>query len=114
MFLVVVWPRGREDRRAAWVVWAGWISVAVTTVLGIALEGVYAAGLPLSKVFDPTVFRDVLDTRYGKVALVRLALLVVAFPLLRMLLHRRDGEPRAHCPPWWMVAAGARRRRASR
>ena len=69
VFLVVVWPRGREDRRAARVVWAGWIGVAVTTVLGIALEGVYASGLPLSKVFDPTVFRDVLDTRYGKVAL---------------------------------------------
>ena len=63
--------------------------MAVTTVLGIALEGVYAAGLPLTKVFDPTVFGDVLDTRYGKVALVRLALLVVAFPLLRLLLHRR-------------------------
>ena len=69
VFLVAVWPRGRDDRRAARVVWAGWIGVAVTTVLGIALEGVYAAGLPLTKVFDPTVFRDVLDTRYGKVAL---------------------------------------------
>ena len=46
-----------------WVVWAGWIGVVVTTVLGIALEGVYAAGLSLSKVFDPSVFRDVLDTR---------------------------------------------------
>ncbi|HEX4532245.1 MAG TPA: copper resistance protein CopC [Acidimicrobiia bacterium] len=105
VFLVAVWPRGRDDRRAARVVWGGWIGVAVTTVLGIALEGVYAAGLPLSKVFDPTVFRDVLDTRYGKVALLRLALLVVAFPLLRLLLHRR---PAAEHPvrAWWMVAAG--------
>jgi copper transport protein len=106
VFLVAVWPRGRDDRRAAWVVWGGWIGVAVTTVLGIALEGVYAAGLPLSKVFDPTVFRDVLDTRYGKVALLRLALLVVAFPLLRLLLHRRN-DGRAHpVRAWWMVAAG--------
>ncbi len=105
VFLVVVWPRGREDRRAAWVVWAGWIGVAVTTVLGIALEGVYAAGLSLSKVFDPSVFRDVLDTRYGKVALVRLALLALAFPLLRKLLHRRDGEPARPLPAWWMAAS---------
>jgi copper transport protein len=105
VFLAVVWPRGRDDRRAAWVVWTGWIGVAVTTVLGITLEGVYAAGLPLSKLFDPTVFRDVLDTRYGKVALVRLALLAVAYPLLRVLLHR---GPAVEHPlrAWWMTAAG--------
>jgi copper transport protein len=106
VFLVAVWPRGRDDRRAARVVWAGWIGVAVTTVLGIALEGVYAAGLPLTKVFDPTVFRDVLDTRYGKVALVRLALLVVAFPLLRLLLHRRNDGQEHPVRASWMVAAG--------
>ncbi len=106
VFLVAVWPRGRDDRRAARVVWAGWIGVAVTTVLGIALEGVYAAGLPLTKVFDPTVFRDVLDTRYGKVALVRLALLVVAFPLLRLLLRRRDDGQEHPVRASWMVAAG--------
>ena len=106
VFLVAVWPCGRDDRRAARVVWAGWIGVAVTTVLGIALEGVYAAGLPLTKVFDPTVFRDVLDTRYGKVALVRLALLVVAFPLLRLLLHRRDDGQEHPVRGSWMVAAG--------
>ena len=35
--------------------------------------------------FDTTVFRDVLHTRYGHVALVRLALLALAFPLLRVL-----------------------------
>jgi copper transport protein len=104
VFLVAVWPRGRDDRRAARVVWGGWIGVAVTTVLGIALEGVYAAGLSLTKVFDPTVFRDVLDTRYGKVALVRLALLVVAYPLLRMLLRRPSAEHPLRA--WWMLAAG--------
>ena len=55
VFLVAVWSRGRDDRRAARLVWGGWIAVAVTTVLGIALEGVYGAGLPLDDVFDSTV-----------------------------------------------------------
>ena len=73
-------------------------------MLGIALEGIYAAGLPLDEVFDPTVFRDVLDTRYGKVALVRLALLVLAFPLLRVLLRRR---PAAEHPLRVVVEASA-------
>ncbi len=103
-FLVVAWPRGRDNRRAASFVWGGWIAVVATTALGIALEGVYAAGLTLDKIFDTTVLGDVLDTRYGRVALVRLALLVVAFPLLRLLLHR---HPSSEHPlrVWWKVLA---------
>jgi copper transport protein len=104
VFLAAVWPRGRDDRRAKWLVWGGWITVAVTTVFGIALEGVYGAGLPLSKVFDTTVLRDVLDTRYGHVALLRLALLVLAIPLLRLLVERRPaGEHPLRW--WWTVSA---------
>ena len=106
VFLAVVWPRGRDDRRAGRVVWGGWIGVLVTTVLGIALDGVYAAGLSLSKIFDPTVFRDVLDTRYGKVALVRLGLLALAYPLVRVLLSRRIPEKAHPLRAWWWVAAG--------
>lgn len=114
VFLVVVWPRGRRDRRASRVVWGGWIGALVSTVVGIALEGIYAAALPLSKVFDPTVFRAVLDTRYGRVSLVRLALLALAYPLLRVLLRRvraGSGSPSDEewaRPPaaWWLVGAG--------
>jgi copper transport protein len=102
-FLAAVWRRGRDDRRARWLVWGGWITVAATTLLGIALEGVYAAGLPLDDLFDTTVFRDVLDTRFGRVALVRLALLVLAVPLLRVLLHRRPAAE--HPLRWWWTAS---------
>ena len=114
VFLVVVWPRGRRDRRASRVVWAGWIGVLVSTVLGIALEGIYAAALPLSKIFDPTVFRAVLDTRFGRVSLARLALLALAYPLLRVLLRGVragsgspvDEEGARPLPAWWLVGAG--------
>ena len=104
VFLAGVWPAGRDDRRARWLVWGGWITVFVTTTFGIALEGVYGAGLPLSDVFDTTVLRDELDTRYGHIALIRLALLVLAIPLLRLLLHRR---PAAEHPLrwWWKLSA---------
>jgi copper transport protein len=104
VFLAALWRAGRDDRRAKWLVWSGWIAVFVTTAFGIALEGVYAAGLPLDDVFDTTVLRDVLDTRYGKVALVRLALLVLAIPLLRLLLHRRPQTE--HPLRWWWTLAG--------
>src|SRR3954451_24963006 len=104
VFLAAVWPTGRDDRRARWLVWSGWITVFVTTGFGIALEGVYGAGLPLSDVFDTTVLRDELDTRYGHIALIRLALLVLAIPLLRVLLQRR---PAAEHPLrwWWKLSA---------
>ena len=103
VFLAVVWARGRDDRRARWLVWSGWIAVAVTTVLGVMLEGVYGAGLPLGDAFHTTLIRDVLDTRYGHVALVRLGLLVLAIPLLRILVRR----PAADHPlrAWWKVSA---------
>src|SRR5262249_13497918 len=58
---------------------------------------------------DPTVFTDVLDTRFGKVALARLVLLAVAVPLLAVLLpgrRRAAGEtPRPLRAWWWVVAA---------
>ena len=62
---------------------AGWIGVVATTIAGIALEGAYAQALPLSKVLDPTVFGDVLGTRYGHVSIGRLLVLALMLPLLR-------------------------------
>jgi copper transport protein len=100
VFLVAVFPRGVGIRRARRLVWAGWITVAVTTLLGVGLEGLYAAGLPLTKFFDPTVWGDTFDTRYGRVALVRLAIIVVALPFLVWWM-RRGAEARA--PVWWLV-----------
>jgi copper transport protein len=51
------------------------------------------------------VLRDVLDTRYGKVALARLALLALAYPLVRLVVSR---HPAAEHPVrgWW-IGAGA-------
>ena len=90
---------GRVGKRAARTVWLGWGALVGATVAGIGLEGVYAAALPLSKVVDPSTVGDVLDTRYGKVAIVRLVLLALAFPLVRLVLHHR------RLPSWWPPAA---------
>jgi copper transport protein len=66
------------------------------------LEGVYGAGYSLSKVFDPTVFGDVIDTRFGHVSLVRLGLLLCALPLL-WVVFGRPGSARRPLPKWWIV-----------
>jgi copper transport protein len=103
-FVVFLWPQGRANRRAAWLVLGGWIAAVLTTVGGIALEGVYGAGLPLSKVFDPTVFGDAVGIRYGHVALVRLVLLACALPLMWMVFGRRDAAT-TKLPAWWILPA---------
>lgn len=101
-FVAFLWPRGRGSKRSAWLVLGGWLGAVMATVAGIVLEGVYGAALPLSKVFDPSVFGDVVDTRYGHVALFRLALLACALPLLWMVFGRRGAATRP-LPPWWIV-----------
>ncbi|MFI5047817.1 MAG: copper resistance protein CopC [Acidimicrobiia bacterium] len=104
VFLAWVFPdgrgaSGRTATRAARIVWIGWGTLVGATVAGIGLEGVYAAALPLSKIVDTTTIGDVLDTRYGRLALLRLVLLALALPLVRVVLHRR------RLPAWWPVAA---------
>jgi copper transport protein len=103
-FLILVWPAGRESKGAARLVWAGWIGAVVTTVVGIALDGAYAAALPLGDALKPSVISDVLDTRFGRVWLLRLVLLVLAVPLLRFLVNRRP-VVEYPLPRWWRPAA---------
>jgi copper transport protein len=105
-FLFFLWPRARESKGAARIVWTGWIGVVVATAVGIPLEGAYAGALPLGDVFDPSVTGDVLDTRFGRVWLLRLVLLALAFPLLRMLVNRRP-VIEYPLPRWWGPAAAA-------
>src|SRR5439155_12707963 len=80
-FLALVWPAGAGVGRARRLLWGAWATAVVTTAVGIPIQGVYAAGLPLSKVFSSTedgeVLRGVLDERFGKVWAVRLILLAL-------------------------------------
>jgi copper transport protein len=100
VFVSAVFRPARDTRRGRRIVWFGWALAAIVSVAGIGLEGAYGAALPLSKVFQPSVWGDVLDTRYGKVALLRLALLALAFPLVRIALR-----PGRTLPRWWPVPA---------
>jgi copper transport protein len=63
----------------------------VTTVVGIPIEGVYAAGLPLSKILSSTVLSGVLDGRYGKVSVARLGLLVLMAAVLAWSFRQEAG-----------------------
>lgn len=90
----LVWPGAAAERRVRRVVWTAWGVLVLCTVLGIAIQGVYAAALPLTSIVHPALFNEVLHTRFGEVSLLRLVLLVAAVPVL-LCLQGRWGRARA-------------------
>jgi copper transport protein len=106
LFLAWVWRKGRDDRRSRRLVWAGWWTTVGCTVAGFLLQGPYGGALPLSKVFDPSVWSEVWDTRFGKVYVLRVVLLLLAIPLLRLLFPQRGPEVEHPLPSWWFWVGG--------
>jgi copper transport protein len=58
------------------VLTAAWWATAIGTLAGIVLEGATGAGIGMRDALDPGIVGEVLDTRYGRAALIRLILLV--------------------------------------
>ena len=107
-FLVLVWSRGRESKRASTLVWAGWTGAVLSTMLELLIQGPYAAGLGLGDALDIDLVQNVLDTRAGRVWLARLALLALAAVLLWRLLPARRRPVREYpLTPAWVLAAAA-------
>lgn len=84
-FVLVLWPAGAASPPARRVLWAGWSLAVVGTGAGLLLQGPYAAGLPLSRALDGALLREVLASKYGTAAAVRLGLLAFAVPVLATL-----------------------------
>jgi copper transport protein len=99
VFAAAIRPHGRRRSRADALVLTGWIMLLAATIAGLLLQGPYAAALPLSEVFHSRVVRDVLQTRYGHIGEIRLALLIAVLPLI--LVVRKKWRPRW----WWWVLA---------
>ena len=102
-FATIVWPASAEFRRTTRIAETGWVACVVATLAGILLQGPYGAALPLGDAFKLDVIHDVIDSRFGHLALIRLALLLLAVPVLRVLF-RRTGHDEAR-PRWWTPAA---------
>jgi copper transport protein len=88
-FVVALWPEGWASSRVRRLVWVAWAVAFVTTIAGIGLQGAYASGGGLADAADPSVFADVLDTRFGKAWLFRGILLLLAVPVLLGLQRTR-------------------------
>ncbi len=103
MFVGLLWPEGRTSRRVAHIVWGAWWVLLASTLAAYAVQGVYAAGLPLTSALNSAELRGVWHTRFGHVSMLRVALLAPAFGLLWILFPgRRRLRP---LPRWWYGTA---------
>ena len=68
-----------------------WGVLLAATLLGIAVQGVYAAALPLSDIVRPSLISAVLGTRFGRVEMLRVVLTAWLHP----------GTAGHAGSPWW-------------
>ena len=92
-FVVLCWPAGRTRRRARRLIWAGWTAAAAGAVLGLLLEGPYAAGTGIGDALDTDLLRTTLSSTYGRMLCGRLVLLGALAALATRML--REQEPAA-------------------
>ncbi|WP_285705741.1 copper resistance protein CopC [Microtetraspora sp. NBRC 16547] len=76
LFVAVLWPAGRDDRRGRRIVWSGFAALTAGTVVVLLVQGPYAAGMSLTGVFDPELLSATLSTRLGHALLVRLVIVL--------------------------------------
>ncbi len=100
-FAAYLWPEGRQAVRVRQLLIGSLVLTGVSTAVGFLLQGPYTSGKGLGDVFSSDQISSVWDTRFGKVWMLRLALLIVAALLLRMMARHRGP-----LPGWWFGAAG--------
>jgi copper transport protein len=103
VFAVAVWPGARDDRRARRILWGAFAALIVLTGAAFAIQGPYGGGLPLGDAIKPSVLSAVFHTKFGRVYVGRIVLLVAAVPVLAAMLRR----PSAQRVPPWALTLGA-------
>ncbi len=84
-FLVGLWPAGLGRRGPRLVLITGGTLTIVAAVALLGLEGPYGAGLGLAAAGRWSLLSQTLRTRYGHLALLRILLVGLAAPLLRLV-----------------------------
>ncbi len=98
--ILLAWRAGGATLRIGRLVWASWFVLMLCTVSGIAVQGVYAAALPVTDVFRSSLFDEVLHTRFGEVEVLRVILLVAFLPVVRGIQGRLRATGR--WSSWWV------------
>ena len=91
-FCLLAWPEGLGLARVRHLLWWAWGVAVTATVVSVGAQGAYVGALPLGEVVDVDVVSSVFDSRYGRVALGRVVLLVVAGVALVVSSLRGEGS----------------------
>ena len=100
-FAAYLWPEGRQAVRVRQLLIGSLVLTGVSTAVGFLLQGPYTSGTGLGDLFSSDQISAVWDSRFGKVWMLRLVLLIVAALLLRMMARHRGP-----LPGWWFAVAG--------
>ncbi|HXX89575.1 MAG TPA: copper resistance protein CopC [Acidimicrobiales bacterium] len=103
----LVWRGAGQVRRVRRVLWAAWATVLVGSLAGLAVQGVYAASLPLTRALDPSLLDEVLHTRLGEVELLRVLLLAALVPVLLAVSGRSRSFGQGEMRAGWTYAGAA-------
>ncbi|MEU2613491.1 copper resistance protein CopC [Micromonospora sp. NPDC007271] len=87
LFVAVLWPAGRTDRRGRRIVWSGFAALAAGTVVVLLVQGPNAAGTSLAGVFDPDLLGAALSTRLGHALLARLVIVLALGVAFGIAVH---------------------------
>lgn len=88
VLVLVCWPAGWASTRLRRLTGAGTVAVAGSAVLGILLQGPYAAGSGVSTALDPALLGATLSSWVGWAAVLRLVLVVGLWLVLRRVWAR--------------------------
>ncbi len=100
-FVAYLWPGDRAVPRVRRVL-AIALGVAIgATAFSFLLQGPYTSGGTVADMFSGDQISAVWDSRFGKVLVLRLALLIVAGILVRVMVRHRGPVPN-----WWFDVAG--------
>ena len=92
-FVLFLWPSGRVSVRVRQVLYGGLALTFVCTVFGFLLQGPYTSGGGVGDMFSTDLIQTTWDTRFGKVYVLRLALLVVMALLVRVIVRTGRAAP---------------------
>ncbi len=105
-FVALIWPAGAAVARSRRILWVAWAVALVTTAVGIPVQAVYAAGLPISKVLSSTVRSGMLGDRFGQVWAARVVLLALTAALLAFLSRNSAEKERQNVGQGLLAAGG--------
>jgi copper transport protein len=95
-FVLFLWPSGRVSVRVRQVLYGALELTFLCTVFGFMLQGPYTSGGGVSDAFSVDLWSTTWDTRFGKVWVLRLVLLVVMGLLVRAVVRTgRTSLPRS-------------------